>query len=57
MVLLDAIAAAGSTDAKAINDAVAKTDKAYAVGPIWFDDDHTARIAVVQSQWQGGSTR
>lgn len=54
MVLLDAIAAAGSLDPQAINDAIAATDKTYAVGPISFDDEHAARIAVVQSQWQDG---
>jgi branched-chain amino acid transport system substrate-binding protein len=54
MVLLDAIGAAGSTDPKKINDAIAKTDKEYAVGPVKFADDHTAKIPVVVSQWQGG---
>ena len=32
-VLLDAIAAAGSTNAEKINAAIAKTDKTYVVGP------------------------
>ena len=53
-VLLDAIATAGSTDPEKINDAVSKTDKEYAVGRVKFAADHTAKIAVVESQWQGG---
>jgi branched-chain amino acid transport system substrate-binding protein len=53
-VLLDAIAAAGSTDPNKINDAIAKTDKTYAVGPVRFAADHTAKIAVVVSQWRSG---
>jgi branched-chain amino acid transport system substrate-binding protein len=54
MVLMDAIAAAGSTDATAVNAAIAKTDKEYPVGPVKFAADHTAKISVVNSQWQGG---
>lgn len=53
-VLLDAITAAGSTDPQKINDAIAKTDKSYAVGPVKFAEDHTAKIPVVMSQWQKG---
>jgi branched-chain amino acid transport system substrate-binding protein len=55
-VLLDAIAAAGSTDPEKINAAVAKTDKTYVVGPIKFADDHTAKLPIVALQWQGGKT-
>lgn len=54
MVMLDAIASAGSTDPSKINAAIAKTDKVYAVGPVKFAADHTAKIPVVESQWQDG---
>ena len=53
-VLLDAIAAAGSTDPEKINAAIAKTDKTYVVGPIKFDENHTAKLPIVSLQWQGG---
>jgi branched-chain amino acid transport system substrate-binding protein len=53
-ILLDAIAAAGSTDPEMINAAIAKTDKTYVVGPIKFDADHTAKLPIVALQWQGG---
>lgn len=55
-VLLDAIAATGSTDAAKINAALAKVDKTYVVGPIKFGDDHTAKLPIVSLQWQGGKT-
>ena len=55
-VLLDAIAAAGSTDPEKINAAIAKTDKTYVVGPVKFDEDHTAKLPIVALQWQGGKT-
>ncbi|MGO9361109.1 MAG: amino acid ABC transporter substrate-binding protein [Xanthobacteraceae bacterium] len=54
LVLLDAIAAAGSTDPEKINAAIAKTDKTYVVGPIKFDADHTAKLPIVALQWQSG---
>jgi branched-chain amino acid transport system substrate-binding protein len=53
-VLLDAIAAAGSTDPEKINAAIAKTDKSYVVGPVKFDESHTAKLPIVSLQWQGG---
>jgi branched-chain amino acid transport system substrate-binding protein len=53
-VLLDAIAAAGSTDPEKINAAIAKTDKTYVVGPVKFDDNHTSKLPIVSMQWQGG---
>jgi branched-chain amino acid transport system substrate-binding protein len=53
-VLLDAIASAGSLDPGKINAAIAKTDKVYAVGQVSFAADHTAKIPVVESQWQDG---
>lgn len=55
-VLLDAIAAAGSTDPEKINAAIAKTDKTYVVGPVKFDEKHTSKLPVVALQWQGGKT-
>jgi branched-chain amino acid transport system substrate-binding protein len=55
-VLLDGIAAAGSIDPEMINAALAKTDKTYVVGPIRFDENHTAKLPVVALQWQGGKT-
>jgi len=55
-VLLDGIAAAGSTDPNKINAALAKTDKTYVVGPIKFDENHTAKLPIVALQWQGGKT-
>lgn len=55
-ILLDGIAAAGSTDAEKINAALAGTNKTYVVGPIKFDENHTARLPVVALQWQGGKT-
>jgi branched-chain amino acid transport system substrate-binding protein len=53
-VLLDAIAAAGSTDPEKINAAIARTDKSYVVGPVKFDENHTAKLPIVSLQWQGG---
>lgn len=55
-VLLDAIARAKSTDNDAINDAIAKTDGEYPVGPVKFAEDHTARLNVAEVQWQNGKT-
>jgi len=51
-ILLDAIAAAGSTNAEKINAAIAKTDKTYVVGPVKFDENHTAKLPMVEMQWQ-----
>ncbi|MGY3149289.1 branched-chain amino acid transport system substrate-binding protein [Bradyrhizobium sp. USDA 3397] len=42
-VLLDAITSAGSIDPEKINDAIRATDKTYVVGPIKFDEFHTAK--------------
>ncbi len=53
-VLLDAIAAAGSTDADKVTAAIAKTDKTYVVGPVKFDENHTSKLPIVEMQWQGG---
>jgi branched-chain amino acid transport system substrate-binding protein len=56
-VLLDAIAAAGSTDREKINAAIAKTDKTYVVGPVKFEADHTSRLPITLMQWQGGKAK
>lgn len=53
-VLLDAIKAAGSTDKAKVNAAIAKTDKTYVAGPIKFAADHTAKLNLVEDQWQSG---
>ncbi|WP_205962721.1 amino acid ABC transporter substrate-binding protein [Pararobbsia silviterrae] len=53
-VLFDAIAKAGSLDREKINEAIAKTDKTYVVGPVKFDHDHTSRIPIAMMQWQNG---
>jgi branched-chain amino acid transport system substrate-binding protein len=53
-VLLDAIGNANSDDSVAINAAIAKTDKAYVIGPVKFADDHTSPIVMSMVQWQDG---
>lgn len=53
-VLLDAIAAAGTTDREKINAAIAKTDKSYVIGPVKFDAFNTSSIPVTVMQWQNG---
>ena len=53
-VLLDAIAAAGSTDREKINAAIAKTNKSYVIGPVKFDANNTSAIPITVMQWQGG---
>jgi branched-chain amino acid transport system substrate-binding protein len=53
-VLLDAMAAAGSTDREKINAAIAKTSKSYVVGPVKFDASNTSAIPITVMQWQGG---
>jgi len=55
-VLLDAIAAAGSTDREKINAAIAKTDKTYVVGPVKFDAAHSSRLPITMMQWQSGKS-
>lgn len=54
-VLLDAIKAAGSTDAAKVNDAIGKTDIVTPAGPVKFDKDHAAALVVVQTQWDGAN--
>lgn len=55
-ILLDAIAAAGSLDPEKINTAISRTDKIYVIGPIKFDENHTAKLPLVMLQWQSGKT-
>lgn len=55
-VLLDAIAAVGTADREKINAAIAKTNKAYVVGPVKFDVNHTSTIPITMMQWQGGKS-
>lgn len=52
-VLFDAIKAAGTTDAAAVNDAIAKTDGTFPAGKIKFNSNHTAALPAVQTQWVG----
>ena len=52
-VLLQAIAAAGSTDADAINEAIGATDGDFAAGAISFNDENVADITPISAQWQG----
>jgi branched-chain amino acid transport system substrate-binding protein len=52
-VLLSAITAAKSTDPKAVNDAIGKTDVLTPAGQIKFDKDHASAQKVVQTQWNG----
>jgi branched-chain amino acid transport system substrate-binding protein len=51
-VLLDAIARAGTTDKAKVNAAIAQTNTTYVAGPIKFGPDHTAKLALVEDQWQ-----
>jgi branched-chain amino acid transport system substrate-binding protein len=53
-VLIDAMTAAGTTDKEKVNAALAQTNKTYVAGPIKFGPDHTAKLALVEDQWQGG---
>jgi branched-chain amino acid transport system substrate-binding protein len=53
-VLLDAMKSAGTTDKEKVNTAISKTNKTYVAGPIQFDDKHTAKLKLVEDQWQGG---
>jgi branched-chain amino acid transport system substrate-binding protein len=53
-VLLDAIAAAGSTDREKINAAIARTNKSYTVGPVKFDANNASAIPITVMQWQSG---
>jgi branched-chain amino acid transport system substrate-binding protein len=54
-VLLDAIKAAGTTDAAKVNAAIARTDKTYTFAPIKFGKGNAAVTPSVMQQWQGGT--
>jgi branched-chain amino acid transport system substrate-binding protein len=56
-ILLDAISAAGSTDAAKVNEAIGRTDKTYVVGPVKFDQQHTSKLPIAELQWQSGQTK
>jgi branched-chain amino acid transport system substrate-binding protein len=55
-VLFDAISAAGGTDADKVNEAIGKTDKTYASGPVKFTDN-AAALTTNMLQWQGTDTK
>jgi branched-chain amino acid transport system substrate-binding protein len=54
-VLFDAISAAGSVDPEPVNEAIGKTDKTYASGPVRFTDN-AAALKTNMLQWQGQDT-
>jgi branched-chain amino acid transport system substrate-binding protein len=56
VVLLDAIARAGSLERDKINAALAKTDKQTVVGQVKFDASNVSRIAITLMQWQNGKS-
>lgn len=51
--LFDAISAAGSTEADAINRQIGQISADYPAGHIDFADDHTSALVAVQTQWVG----
>ncbi len=52
-VLLDAMAAAGTADAAAVNEAIGATNADYPAGQVSFDDAHASAMPAVQTQWVG----
>lgn len=52
--VINAIKKAGSTDRKAIRDAMEKIDFESPIGRITFGPDHNARASVFMAQWKGG---
>jgi branched-chain amino acid transport system substrate-binding protein len=59
-ILLDAIARAGSLAPRAINAAIAETDKTFVVGPVKFKQGKDGNVSVLPTfmmQWQDGETR
>jgi len=52
-ILLDAIAAAGSVDGAAVNDAIAATDQEYPIGHVRFREDHSFPADAATLQWFG----
>lgn len=55
-VLFDAFARAKTTSKDAVNKAISQTSKTYVAGPIKFDANHTAKLPMVEDQWQHGKT-
>lgn len=53
-VMADALQRAGSTDPKALNDAIGKTNGNFAVGQVKFSAGHGAPLPSVMLQWQKG---
>ena len=53
-VLLNAIKAAGTTNAARVNAAIAKTNANLAIGHVVFGKNHTAVTGYAVGQWQGG---
>ena len=56
-VLLDAVERAGSLERKAVNEAIGKIDKTYAVGPVNFAKGPGGRTSALKTfmlQWQNG---
>ncbi|MFN3219224.1 MAG: ABC transporter substrate-binding protein [Acidimicrobiales bacterium] len=56
-ILLTAIAAAGSTDREAINEALAATDIASSLGPVAYDERQLSVTPTFYAQWGGGDAR
>jgi branched-chain amino acid transport system substrate-binding protein len=56
-VLMDAMARARTTDKEKVNVAISKTNKVYVSGPVKFDANNTAKLPMVEDQWQGGKTK
>jgi branched-chain amino acid transport system substrate-binding protein len=50
-VLLDAVAAARSTQPGAINDMLTRTNNTYPIGPVKFAANHSAAIRAIVTQW------
>lgn len=53
-VLADALQRAGSTEPKALNEAIGKTDGNFAVGKVKFTVGHAAPVPSLMLQWQNG---
>jgi len=53
-ILLQAIQRAGTLNATAINNQIAKTNGMFAAGHIQFNAQHTSTLPMVEEQWQDG---
>jgi branched-chain amino acid transport system substrate-binding protein len=53
-ILLQAIARAGTLNATAINNQIAKTNGMFPAGHIQFNTQHTSTLPMVEEQWQNG---